>query len=108
MEKVPRICSFRGARQEVMERVWKKAGELESKGIPLSHEVFGLLIRDEWKKVKEEAIKVCPIVSIEEIRKILGEKVEGSETSTTISESGRPIEAKIGVSIRTQELGEEK
>jgi len=69
-----------------MQRVWKKIEVLEKKRIPVTHEVFGKLIKDEWKAVKEEATRVCPIVSYEEIKKILGElKTETEERTATES-----------------------
>jgi hypothetical protein len=92
-----------------MERVWEKAKRLEEKGIPLSHDLFGRLVREEWKTVKEEAAKVCPVVSYEEIQKILSEfKTENPEKLEEASEISpvRPVEAKVAVSLKTQKLEE--
>lgn len=104
---MPKVCSFRGAREIVMKRVWEKADKLEARGIPVTHELFGQLIKEEWKRVKDEAAKVCPIMSLEEVKKIIGEfKIEGSEATSTTTEVERPIEAKIGVSIKAQKIEE--
>jgi hypothetical protein len=92
-----------------MERVWEKARRLEEKGIPLSHDLFGRLVREEWKTVKEEAAKVCPVVSYEEIQRILSEfKTESPEKVEEASEVSpvRPVEAKVAVSLKTQKLEE--
>ena len=106
---VPKVCSFRGARELVMERVWEKARKLEERGIPVTHDLFGRLVKEEWKTVKEEATMDCPVVSYEEIQKILSEfKTETHERVEEVSESGagRPIEAKVAVSLKTQKLEE--
>jgi len=112
MEKFPKVCSFRGARELVMERVWEKARKLEEKGVPVSHEVFGMLIKEEWRRIKEEAAKVCPVVSLEEIRRILeesesrgGEAAERAEGSGEPAERG-PVEAKVAISLRAQRAEE--
>jgi hypothetical protein len=86
-----------------MQRVWEKAKKLEEKGVPVTHELFGRLIKDEWKVIKEEAAKVCPAVSYEEIQRILSEfKTESPEKV----EEARPVEAKVAVSLKTQKLEE--
>ncbi|MEM1944819.1 MAG: hypothetical protein QXX57_03670 [Nitrososphaerota archaeon] len=95
-ERIPRVCTFRGAREEVMNSVWEKARKLEAKGIPLSPEMFGVLVREEWRRVKQEAAKVCPIVSPEQIKMML----EELEKETRGAER-RPVE--IGVSVRAQQ-----
>lgn len=111
MEKVPKVCSFRGARELVMERVWEKVGKLEAKGVPVTHELFGMLIKEEWKKVKEEAARVCPVISIEEVRKILEESgsegVEAAEKAN-VGEGRSPVEAKVAVSLKAQKAEEER
>jgi hypothetical protein len=92
-----------------MERVWEKARKLEEKGIPLSHDLFGRLVREEWKTVKEEAAKVCPAISYEEIQGILSEfRAESPEKVEEASEVSpvRPVEAKVAVSLKTQKLEE--
>ena len=111
MESVPRVCSFRGAREIVMERVWEKANKLEERGIPLTHELFGKLVKEEWRRVKEEARRVCPVVSLEEIRKILEEsetKTAEAASPTEESKQGSPVEAKVAVSLRAQKSEEER
>ena len=109
MVEVPKVCSFRGARELVMERVWQKADKLEAKGIPVTHELFGMLIKEEWKRVKEDAAKVCPVISIEEIRKMLEEPesggVEVAEEGGSDEERG-PVEAKVAVSLKAQRAEE--
>jgi len=107
--EVPKVCSFRGARELVMERVWEKANKLEAKGIPVTHELFGMLIKEEWRRVKEEAAKVCPVISMEEIRKILEESESGGVevTEEGVSKERGPVEAKVAVSLRAQKLEEE-
>ena len=109
MVEVPKVCSFRGARELVMERVWEKANKLEAKGIPVTHELFGMLIKEEWRRVKEEAAKVCPVISMEEIRKILEESESGGVevTEEGVSKERGPVEAKVAVSLRAQKLEEE-
>lgn len=109
MSSLPKVCSFRGARELVMGRVWEKARKLEERGIPITHDLFGRLIKEEWRTIKEEAAKVCPVVSYEEIQKILGEfKTEASEKLEETSETSpvRPVEAKVAVSLKTQKLEE--
>jgi len=108
--EVPKVCSFRGARELVMERVWEKANKLEAKGIPVTHELFGMLIKEEWRRVKEEAAKVCPAISMEEIRKILEESESGGIEVTeegVLDRERSPVEAKVAVSLRAQKLEEE-
>ena len=105
IEEVPRVCSFRGARELVMERVWEKANRLEEKGIPVTHEMFGMLIKEEWKKIKEEARKVCPAISLEELKKAL-EEAELTVPETTQEEEGKSVEAKVAVSLRAQKTEE--
>lgn len=109
MVEVPKVCSFKGARELVMERVWEKANKLEAKGIPVTHELFGMLIKEEWKRVKEEAAKICPVISLEEVKKML-EETE-SKTSEVVekaesSEGQGPVEAKVAVSLRAQKAEE--
>jgi hypothetical protein len=103
---VPKVCTFRGIREEVMERVWSKARKLEERGVPLLPNVFGLLIREEWKKISEEVARVCPVVSAEDLKRMI-EEIEREETSSPASvkaEEGRkPFEALVGVALRTQE-----
>lgn len=109
MGEIPKVCSFRGARELVMERVWEKANKLEAKGIPMTHELFGQLIREEWKKVKEEARKVCPVISPEELRRVLEEietSVPKAAQETVEGGEGRPVEAKIAVSIKAHKAEE--
>ena len=83
-----------------MSRVWEKAKKLEAKGVPLSPEVFGLLIKEEWKAIKQEASRLCPIVSPEEIRRMLAE-LETSTSSSTASRQDRTVE--VGVSVKAQQ-----
>jgi len=109
LSSIPKVCSFRGARELIMQRVWEKARKLEEKGVPVTHELFGRLIKDEWKVIKEEAAKVCPVVSYEEIQRILSEfKTESPEKVEEVSEASpvRPVEAKVAVSLKTQKLEE--
>jgi len=111
VESVPRVCSFRGAREIVMERVWEKANKLEERGIPLTHELFGKLVKEEWRRVKEEARRVCPVVSLEEIMKLLEEsetKTAEAASPTEESKQGGPVEAKVAVSLRAQKTEEIK
>jgi len=73
----------------------------------VTHDMFGRLIKEEWKVVKEEAARVCPIVSFEEIQKILGEyKAEGVVESEKIEGAAKPVEAKVAVSLKAQRLEE--
>jgi hypothetical protein len=106
---VPKVCTFRGIREEVMERVWSKARKLEERGVPLLPNVFGLLIREEWKKISEEVARVCPVVSAEDLKRMI-EKIDReekqSQTSAKAEEARKPLEALIGVSVRTQERKE--
>ncbi len=105
---VPKVCTFRGVREEVMERVWSKARKLEERGVPLLPNVFGLLIKEEWKKMSEEVARVCPIVSLEDLRRMIEEiEREGKSSPTVKTEEGRkPFEALVGISVRTQEKKE--
>jgi hypothetical protein len=103
---VPKVCTFRGIREEVMERVWSKARKLEERGVPLLPNVFGLLIREEWKKISEEVARVCPVVSAEDLKRMIEEidrEEKQSQTSAKAEEARKPLEALIGVSVRTQE-----
>jgi tRNA A37 methylthiotransferase MiaB len=106
---VPKVCTFRGIREEVMQRVWEKARKLEERGVPLMPNVFGLLIKEEWKKISEEVARVCPVVSPEDLRRMI-EEIEREEKSSPASvkaeEARKPLEALIGVSVRTQEKKE--
>jgi hypothetical protein len=69
--QVPKICSFKGVRQEVMNRVWKDAAQLEDQGIPLDYGAFGYLIRKHWDEVKKEQQKACPVFNPTQIEHIL-------------------------------------
>jgi len=69
---ISNICTFRGVRREVMNRVWKHADELERKGVALDYGAFSYLIKRAWSEVKEEQRKVCRPVAPEELEKILG------------------------------------
>jgi len=106
VEGLPRLCSFRGAREEVMERVWHKARKLEERGIAVTNEVFGLLIKNEWEKVKEEASKVCPVLSPAELQRVLEEIESGEKREQRANTERSPIEAKVAVSVKAQEKEE--
>lgn|GEM_PF-6572563 len=68
---ISNMCTFRGARKEVMDRVWRTADELESKGVPLDYGAFGYLIKKKWAEVKEEQRKLCRPITPEELEKLL-------------------------------------
>ena len=59
MTELPEVCTFRGIRKKVLREVWKRAKEAEEKGIPLTHEDFGRLLREEWQKAIAESMKIC-------------------------------------------------
>ena len=69
MSSIPKVCSFRGARELVMERVWEKSKRLEEKGIPLSHDLFGRLVREEWKTVKKRLLRFVQLFRMKRFRK---------------------------------------
>ena len=53
------ICTFRGIRRYVMEKVWEKIREAEERGEMVTHEDFGKFVREAWKEAKAEYAKVC-------------------------------------------------
>jgi len=59
MSELPEVCTFRGIRKKVLREVWKRAKEAEAAGIPLTHEAFGKMLKEEWQKAIEESVKVC-------------------------------------------------
>ena len=106
---VPKVCTFRGVREEVMQRVWSKARKLEERGVPLLPNVFGLLIKEEWKKISDEVARVCPVVSLDDLKRMIEEIEREEKSSPTVvkTEEGRkPFEALVGISVRTQEKKE--
>jgi len=56
---IPEICSIRGIRRYVMQKVWKKVQKAEARGELVTLDDFGRLIREAWKEAKEEYSKVC-------------------------------------------------
>jgi|GEM_PF-2319749 len=106
---VPKICTFRGVREEVMRRTWETAKKLEQRGVPLMPNVFGLLIKEEWKKMLEEVARVCPVVSLDDLRRMIEEierEEKSSPTGVRAEEGRKPFEALVGISVRTQEKKE--
>jgi hypothetical protein len=57
-----------------MDETWKRAKLLEQAGVQVSHEVFGQIIKGLWEEARQKS-RLCPIVSYEEVKKIL-EKLE--------------------------------
>jgi len=70
---VPTICDFRGIREIVMKQTWEDADTLAARGVPLTSDLMGALIRRNWGKAKELARQQCRPVSPEEINKLLGQ-----------------------------------
>lgn len=70
--QVPMVCDFRGIREVVMRQTWEDADKLASKGMPLTSDVFGALVKRNWGKAKELAKQQCRPISTEEINRLLG------------------------------------
>jgi len=57
--KIPEVCTIRGIRRYVMQKVWKRIQEAEAKGEIITLDDFGRLIREAWREAKEEYARVC-------------------------------------------------
>jgi len=57
--KIPPICTFKGVRKIVLQRVWDKADKLEKEGKPMLVGDFGRLMAEKWDEVKKEIPVLC-------------------------------------------------
>lgn len=57
--KIPPICTFKGVRKIVLQRVWDKADKLEKEGKPMLVGDFGRLMAEKWDEVKKEIPALC-------------------------------------------------
>jgi hypothetical protein len=55
------VCTFRGIRKRVLQEAWKMIREAEARGETITNEDFARMVREAWRRMKEEAARVCEI-----------------------------------------------
>ncbi len=65
------LCTFKGARRLVLNRVWSDANKLQDAGIALDNAAFGYLIKRAWTQIKREQSTSCPVLSPQQIEQVL-------------------------------------
>lgn len=54
---IPEILKFKGIRKVALERVWERVEKAEKEGKVLLTSDFGPMLKEEWVKLKKQAVK---------------------------------------------------
>jgi len=54
---IPEILTFKGIRKVALERVWERVEKAEKAGEVLLTDDFGPMLKEEWVKLKKQAVK---------------------------------------------------
>ncbi|GAI86547.1 unnamed protein product [marine sediment metagenome] len=105
---IPEILTFKGIRKVALERVWERVEKAEKAGKVLLTEDFGSMLKEEWVKLKKQAVKAKKVhdACLVEARTVMQSKTKSDieQKLDSLISSDKGELKKLGIEASTKKV----